>query len=83
MKGEMKAIDTAVWTNVVAKRVYTVGIGSRGQAIVDPDVTFYESSPATPAAMSTAIATRRWKTCGLISDWPDRGSSVTDAAHGA
>jgi peptide/nickel transport system substrate-binding protein len=43
MKGEMKAIDTAVWTNVVAKRAYTVAIGSRGQAIDDPDVAFYES----------------------------------------
>jgi hypothetical protein len=25
VKGEMKAIDTAIWTNVVAKRGYTVG----------------------------------------------------------
>ncbi len=43
MKGEMKTIDTAIWTNVVFKRAYTVAIGSRGQAIDDPDVSFYES----------------------------------------
>ena len=43
VKGEMKTIDTAIWTNVVAKRGYTVGVRSRGQAIDDPDVSFYES----------------------------------------
>ena len=43
MKGEMKTIDTAIWTNVVFKRGYTVAIGSRGQAVDDPDVSFYES----------------------------------------
>jgi peptide/nickel transport system substrate-binding protein len=42
MKGELKTIDTAIWTSVVAKRSYTVAIGSRGQAIDDPDVAFYE-----------------------------------------
>jgi peptide/nickel transport system substrate-binding protein len=43
VKGEMKTIDSAIWTNVVAKRGYTVGVRSRGQAIDDPDVSFYES----------------------------------------
>lgn len=43
VKGEMKTIDTAIWTNLVAKRAYTVGVRSRGQAIDDPDVSFYES----------------------------------------
>ncbi len=43
VKGEMKTIDTAIWTNVVAKRGYTVGVRSRGQAMDDPDVAFYES----------------------------------------
>lgn len=43
IKGEMKAIDTAIWTTVVQKRGYQIGIRSRGQAIDDPDVSFYES----------------------------------------
>jgi peptide/nickel transport system substrate-binding protein len=43
VKGEMKTIDTAIWTNIVAKRGYSVAVRSRGQAIDDPDVSFYES----------------------------------------
>jgi peptide/nickel transport system substrate-binding protein len=42
VKGEMKTIDTAIWTNVLAKRGYTVAVRSRGQAMDDPDVSFYE-----------------------------------------
>ena len=47
VKGEMKTIDTAIWTNMVAKRNYTVAVRSRGQAIDDPDVSFYESFSCT------------------------------------
>jgi len=43
VKGEMKVIDSAIWTNIMFKRAYTVGIRSRGQATDDPDVSFYES----------------------------------------
>jgi peptide/nickel transport system substrate-binding protein len=42
-KGEMKTIDTAIWTNILAKRGYAVAVRSRGQSIDDPDVSFYES----------------------------------------
>ena len=47
VKGEMKTIDTAIWTNMLAKRNYTVGVRSRGQALDDPDVSFYESFSCT------------------------------------
>jgi peptide/nickel transport system substrate-binding protein len=47
VKGEMKAIDTALWTTTLTKRNYTVGVRSRGQAIDDPDVSFYESFSCT------------------------------------
>jgi peptide/nickel transport system substrate-binding protein len=43
VKGEMKTIDTAIWTNQLAKRNYMVAVRSRGQAMDDPDVAFYES----------------------------------------
>jgi len=43
VKGEMKTIDTAIWTNQLAKRNYMVAVRSRGQAMDDPDVSFYES----------------------------------------
>lgn len=43
VKGEMKAIDTAIWSSTLAKRNYTVAVRSRGQAMDDPDVSFYES----------------------------------------
>jgi peptide/nickel transport system substrate-binding protein len=47
VKGEMKAIDTAIWSNTLAKRNYTVAVRSRGQAMDDPDVSFYESFSCT------------------------------------
>ena len=47
VKGEMKTYDTAIWTGVVTKRNYTVGVRSRGQPIDDPDVSFYESFSCT------------------------------------
>ncbi|MGZ5141323.1 MAG: ABC transporter substrate-binding protein, partial [Burkholderiales bacterium] len=43
VKGEMKTIDTAIWTNILSKHAYTVAVRSRGQAMDDPDVAFYES----------------------------------------
>jgi len=43
VKGEMKTIDTAIWSNTLAKRNYIVAVRSRGQAMDDPDVAFYES----------------------------------------
>jgi ABC-type transport system substrate-binding protein len=52
VKGELKTIDTALWSNVVDKHNYAVGVGSRGAAMDDPDVVFYESfmcnSPGNP-----------------------------------
>ncbi len=47
IKGEMKTVDTAIWVSVVAKRGYVVGVRSRGQAVDDPDVSFYESFACT------------------------------------
>ncbi len=47
VKGEMKTIDTALWTGTLMKRNYTVGVRSRGQALDDPDVSFYESFSCT------------------------------------
>ena len=41
--GEMKTVDTALWISFLAKRGYTVAVRSRGQAVDDPDVSFYES----------------------------------------
>jgi len=43
VKGEMKTIDTALWSRTLAKRNYTVAVRSRGQSMDDPDVAFYES----------------------------------------
>jgi peptide/nickel transport system substrate-binding protein len=43
VKGEMKAIDTALWSNTLYKHNYTVAVRSRGQSMDDPDVAFYES----------------------------------------
>ncbi len=43
VKGEMKPIDTAIWTRTLAKRNYQVAVRSRGQSMDDPDVAFYES----------------------------------------
>ncbi|MFH1603672.1 MAG: hypothetical protein ABIH03_07175, partial [Pseudomonadota bacterium] len=43
MTGELKTIDTAIWSKVLAKGQYAVGVGSRGQSMDDPDVAFYES----------------------------------------
>ena len=43
VKGEMKVVDTALWSNLLAKRGYAVAVRSRGPAIDDPDVAFYES----------------------------------------
>ncbi|HSQ04854.1 MAG TPA: ABC transporter substrate-binding protein [Burkholderiales bacterium] len=42
MKGEMKTVDSALWNFVLGKRSYTVAVRSRGQAMDDPDVAFYE-----------------------------------------
>ncbi len=41
--GEMKLIDTALWQPLLAKHNFTVAVRSRGQAMDDPDVSFYES----------------------------------------
>jgi peptide/nickel transport system substrate-binding protein len=43
VKGEIKVYDTVLWTNVVQKRNYQIGVRSRGQPVDDPDVSFYES----------------------------------------
>jgi peptide/nickel transport system substrate-binding protein len=43
VKGEMKTIDTAIWANILSKHAYMVAVRSRGQAMDDPDVAFYES----------------------------------------
>ncbi len=43
VKGTMKTIDSAIWSNMLYKHQYTVAIRSRGQAMDDPDVSFYES----------------------------------------
>ncbi|MFH1604940.1 MAG: ABC transporter substrate-binding protein [Pseudomonadota bacterium] len=43
VKGEMKVVDTALWLSLLAKHTYTVAVRSRGQAMDDPDVSFYES----------------------------------------
>jgi peptide/nickel transport system substrate-binding protein len=43
VKGEMKTIDTAIWTAQLQKRNYMIAVRSRGQAMDDPDVAFYES----------------------------------------
>ena len=43
IKGEMKTIDTAIWTTTLQKRNYTVAVRSRGQSMDDPDIAFYES----------------------------------------
>jgi peptide/nickel transport system substrate-binding protein len=45
--GEMKTIDTALWSRTLAKRNYTVAVRSRGQSMDDPDVAFYESFTCT------------------------------------
>ncbi len=47
VKGEMKTYDTSLWTTVVQKKNYSVGVRSRGQPIDDPDVSFYESFSCT------------------------------------
>jgi peptide/nickel transport system substrate-binding protein len=47
VKGEMKTIDTAIWTAQLAKRNYMVAVRSRGQAMDDPDIAFYESYSCT------------------------------------
>jgi len=43
VKGELKTIDTAIWSNTLAKHNYQVAVRSRGQSMDDPDVAFYES----------------------------------------
>jgi ABC-type transport system substrate-binding protein len=43
VKGELKTIDTAIWTNTLAKHNYQIAVRSRGQSMDDPDVSFYES----------------------------------------
>ena len=43
MKGELKTVDTAIWNALLDKHTYAVGVRSRGQAMDDPDVSFYES----------------------------------------
>jgi len=43
VKGEMKTIDSAIWSNVLYKHQYSVAVRSRGQSMDDPDVSFYES----------------------------------------
>ena len=43
VKGEMKTIDTAIWTRTLQKRNYMVAVRSRGQSMDDPDIAFYES----------------------------------------
>jgi len=43
VKGELKTIDTAIWTNTLAKQNYQIAVRSRGQSMDDPDVAFYES----------------------------------------
>jgi len=47
VKGEIKVYDTVLWTNVVLKKNYQIGVRSRGQPVDDPDVSFYESFSCT------------------------------------
>ena len=43
MKGELKTVDSAIWNALLDKHTYSVAVRSRGQAMDDPDVSFYES----------------------------------------
>ncbi len=42
VKGAMKTIDSSIWSNVLYKHQYAVAVRSRGMAMDDPDVSFYE-----------------------------------------
>ncbi len=74
MKGELKTIDTAIWSKVVAKHQYSVGVGSRGQSMDDPDVAFYEGFMCNSPGNSDGYCNK--ETEAMI----ERQSAMTDQA---
>ncbi len=58
VKGEMKLIDSALWSTVLSKHQYSVGVGSRGQSLDDPDVVFYAGYTCKSPSNSTGYCNK-------------------------
>jgi peptide/nickel transport system substrate-binding protein len=72
VKGEMKTIDTGLWSRTLYQRKYMVAVRSRGQSMDDPDVAFYESYMCKSPANATAYCNK--ETEAMI----EKQSAMTD-----